>query len=196
MYNEGKFSIETTQPSQIVMKGFEKLPLPADFRALDLGCGNGRNSVYAAALGGRVDAVDVEAIDFKQNLAPEIQDKITFHKGSVMDFEIQPETYTAIIATRLLQYLSPEEMHILLGRIGRGLTGDGIAMFSYTASGGVLDRPDMDVPKYQHSIETVKQELEATGLEILGLDQGASVTTHVPYQVPLESYDILTRRRG
>jgi cyclopropane fatty-acyl-phospholipid synthase-like methyltransferase len=51
-YRERKFSIDSNKPSKVVAQGFERLVVLPGFRALDLGCGNGRNSVFAAILGG------------------------------------------------------------------------------------------------------------------------------------------------
>jgi len=118
-YKKEKSFIKTNEPSKIVLKGFEMLNLqPGDcHHILDLGCGNGRNTIYAAQFNISVDAVDLENLNFMQNIPENISNNIIFQKISVMDFNIKPKTYVGIIATRLFQYLKPSEVHLLLGRI-------------------------------------------------------------------------------
>jgi SAM-dependent methyltransferase len=52
-------------------------------RALDLGCGPGRNALYLASLGFEVDAVDLSpaAIAWAQDRAREVAAKVRFHCG-------------------------------------------------------------------------------------------------------------------
>jgi hypothetical protein len=124
----------------------------------------------------------------------EIKSRISFSHGSVMDFDIHPEMYQAIIAARLIQYLDPIEVSLLLDRIRVGLTQNGLAMLSYTASGGIFEQPDIDVPKYQHTIDQVINALEITGLEIVTISEGSKTSLNVPYQVPNETYDLVIRK--
>ncbi len=196
VYLEKEFSIETSKPSEIVTAGFERLELPKNFRALDLGCGNGRNSIYSANLGGIVASVDLANLDFKERLPDEIKDRISFYEMSVMDFDVKPETYTAVIASRLIQYLNEQELNVLFNRIEKGLTKEGLVMLSYTASGGIFDKPDIHVPKYKHHIDEIRQTFQDNGLEILLLDGKSGVTTHVPYVNQNETYDILAKRKN
>ena len=194
-YKEKEFTIETTKPSEIVVAGFEKLRLPENFKVLDLGCGNGRNSIYAATLGGLVESVDFADLDFKKDIPKKTKDRISFHEMSVMDFDIKPDEYTAIIASRLIQYLAKSEIEVLFGRIKKGLTNEGLAMISYTASGGIFDKQDIHVPKYKHAIDEIRQTFQNNGLEIVLLEGKSGVATHVPYENPNETYDILIKRK-
>lgn len=195
-FKEGCFSIETTKPSKIVIDGFKRLKLQRGFRVLDLGCGkNGRNSVYAACLGGIVDAVDWVEPNFME-LSDETNRRISFHGMSVTDFDIKPETYDAVIATRLIQYLDAQDLRDLFGRIAEGLTREGLLMLSYTASGGIFNQPNIRVQKYQHNINEIKRMLQNNGLEIVSLEGGSGVATHVPYESQNEAYDILAKRKG
>lgn len=194
-YAERKFSIETAKPSQVVVEGFARLNLPRDFRALDLGCGNGRNSIYAAKLGGLVEAVDLVDLKISDGIPEELKNRVTFHKMSVMDFEIQPNTYSAIIAARLFQYLNESELNDLLRKIKKGLTAGGLAMFSYTASGGIFKEPGIDVHKFHHPIDVFKRVLKNSGLATILLEGGEGKSSHVPYAIPNETYDILANKK-
>ncbi len=193
-YRAREFVITTANPSGIVTVGFGRICLTVDFRVLDLGCGNGRNSIYAATLGGQIEAVDLVDLGFKEETPEEIGNRIIFYHMPVMDFGIIPNKYTAIIATRLIQYLPESEVDILFARIKDGLTNEGLAMISYTASGGIFDRPDIDVPKFRHTIGEIRQTFRNNGLEIVSLEGKSGVATHVPYANPNETYEILVKR--
>ncbi|HBU06944.1 MAG TPA: hypothetical protein DEB09_02580 [Candidatus Magasanikbacteria bacterium] len=194
-YKEKEFTIDTTKPSEIVVAGFEKLRLPENFKVLDLGCGNGRNSIYAATLGGLVESVDLVDLDFKKDIPEKTSGRISFHEMSVMDFDIKPDEYTAVIASRLFQYLTKSELEVLFGRIKEGLTNEGLVMVSYTASGGIFDKSDIHVLKYKHAIDEIRQTFQNNGLEIVLLEGKSGVATHVPYENPNETYGILIKRK-
>ena len=195
VYKEKIFSINTIEPSIIVKKWFEYVSQWEDFRVLDLGCGNLRNSIYSVALGGIVDAIDLEKIYFPQDIWKSNQDKIHFHEMSVMDFNIKKDTYTVIIIARLIQYLTSSEISLLFSRIKNGLTKDGILMLSYTSSWGVLEASDVDVFKKSYSKERVENELKKSWLQIISMDEWRKISTHVPYKIPNLTYDILARRK-
>jgi SAM-dependent methyltransferase len=194
LYGKNRFSIETDKPSEIVRKGLRELQLSPNFRALDLGCGNGRNSIYAAQLEGLVDSVDLVDLGSFENLNPSLKNKISFYEQSVVDFDIVPNSYSAIIATRLIQYINPSELSILISNIEGGLISNGILIINYTSSGGVFTQPEINVPKYQHSIATVSHLLKTSGLKITSLYEGEKTSTHVPYRVPVNTYNILAKK--
>ena len=56
-WNDKKFEIRTLIPSILVSKYAEKLQLGD--RVLDIGCGNGRNSIFLAENGCEVECFDV-----------------------------------------------------------------------------------------------------------------------------------------
>ena len=193
-YQQERFSISTTRPSRVVVKGLGMLGRLEGARVLDLGCGNGRNTVYAARLGCLVDAVDLAYLGFLEGLDQQTRDRIRFHESDVMDYDIAPGGYQGVIATRLFQYLDSRELSVLLERIGRGLVPGGILMASYTASGGVLDGPEVGVRVFRHPLEELLSLLPEKGLETVLVQEGPGVTTHVPYHKKNEAYDIIARR--
>jgi len=67
-------------------------------------------------------------------------------------------------------------------------------MLSYTEFGGIFDKLDIDVPKYQHSINGIKNEIEKVGFKLILLKKGTNISTNVPYQIPNKTYDIIAKR--
>ncbi len=67
-------------------------------RALDLGCGPGRNAIHLAAAGFEVDAVDLSsaAVAWAEERAREAGTtaNLRFHQGSIFEAELPPTTTT------------------------------------------------------------------------------------------------------
>ncbi len=193
LYTSGAFRITTNSPSGIVRLGL-KNELVRLKRAADLGCGNGRNSVYAASLGYSVDAVDVVDLGFLHGLNPAISEKIRFHKKNVMDFTIVQHSYSSIMMVRFIQYLDRDSLYELIRRSARGLYRGGKLMMSYVASGGIFLCRDLNVEMHQHNIESVRCMLESSGFNILSLMPGATTTIHTNHDLPAETYDIVAEK--
>ena len=153
-------------------------------RVLDLGCGkNPRNALFLAYLYGcSIDAIDLEQPIFPDNLPSEVQEKIAFKQGSVLEFDYQREIYQAVVMARLIQYLSPDEMGLLLSKVSESLLPLGGVALSYTAQGGILNRSgEYNIQTYAHPTESVTDLLEQKGLSVKVLQPGASQSTHVPH---------------
>lgn len=60
-WEDGKFSIKTLTPSVLVSRHEDELQ--TNDYILDIGCGNGRNSIYLAKKGCEVDCFDVINLD-------------------------------------------------------------------------------------------------------------------------------------
>ena len=86
-YESGQLPWHDALPPPEVMETVASLPVG---RALDLGCGPGRASIYLAALGWQVDGVDFipKAIEMARAAAEEAGVSPTFHLASVskLDF--------------------------------------------------------------------------------------------------------------
>ena len=104
-------------------------------KALDLGCGLGRASIYLASQGWDVDGVDFvpQAIEIAKQRANEAQVKPRFHCASVIDLDFLTKQYTfvldvgcchALTSDQLIQYhahlkrlIQPDGYYLLFARI-------------------------------------------------------------------------------
>lgn len=186
-WSNKKFKITTLKPSIIVEKHINKL-FPGD-AVLDVGSGNGRNSIYLASLGCKVDSFDVSDIKWIESLASKIKDNISFTKSSILDYYYSVDKYKAIIITRVVQYLNKEELIYLLDRVASSLTNDGFLLLSYSNQGGIFNRDEINVPKYHYDIEEITSMLKDR-FETIEITKGANINTHVNYNDKIISYDI------
>ena len=85
-------------------------------RALDVACGEGRNAVWLAERGWRVDAVDFSsvAIERARALAAERGVEVNFEVADVTSWEPSPLTYDLVIVLYL--HLPPEQRRQAIGR--------------------------------------------------------------------------------
>lgn len=194
IYQKKLFSIDTSEPSQMISDALKEYILPKNFKVLDLGCGNGRNSIYLAKLGAKVDSVDIVDLNFKEYLLPGINKNISFHKVSVTDFHIKPNEYTFILASRLIQYLPKSDINSLLSKIKLGLISQGLAFISYTSAGGIFNQSEIAVPKFHHSINEIKNLIRINNLRIIKLEDRSGLSTHTQYISHNKTHDIIISR--
>jgi predicted TPR repeat methyltransferase len=192
MYSSGSFRITTGEPSRIVKLGLDKRLMKFK-KAADLGCGNGRNSLYAASLGYLVDAVDLVDLNFLENVDQKIMERIKFHNSGIMDFNICNGAYQSIIMTRIMQYLDDNDLKDLLLRCANGLEIYGKLILSYTASGG-FSPEDKCIMKHSRSIGSIKLMLEKSGFKTIHLSQGAGTTLNTNISLSAETYDIMAEK--
>lgn len=123
--------------------------LIAPGRALDLGCGPGRNALYLAAQGFQVDAVDLspEAIAWAEERAREAGADIRFHRGDA--FELTEAglggPYDLIQDSGCFHHLPPHRRVSYLALLDRALAPGGHLALSCFASGEMgSELPDVD----------------------------------------------------
>jgi 2-polyprenyl-3-methyl-5-hydroxy-6-metoxy-1,4-benzoquinol methylase len=190
-YATGRFYIATSTPSVIVKKSLEYLGETG--RVADIGCGQGRNTVYLAERGFQVDASDVADLRWVEKLPSEIRQRVHFRQRAVEDLKIETDIYDAIFLPRLIQYLPVASLDGLMHYCHRSLKSDGILAISYTVAGGIHQIPRYKVKKYSHPVENIKRLLGGRFL-ILSCDRGAARSKYVPHEKPIESYDIIARK--
>lgn len=110
-YAEGNVPWDDDLPPPEVIELAAEL---APGRALDLGCGYGRTSIYLARLGWQVDGVDfvptAVAEAHKRASTAGVADRTRFHTGSVTRLDFLHPPYDLAIDVGCMHSLEPEEL--------------------------------------------------------------------------------------
>lgn len=119
-------------------------------RALDLGCGNGRDAVFMAARGCEVDAVDVSqtALDWGRELAAAAGVEVNFIRSSIFELAIEPHSYDIVHDSGCFHHLTPHRRISYLALLDRALKPSGhlvLACLNEKAAAAPSDRA-----VYQH----------------------------------------------
>jgi SAM-dependent methyltransferase len=101
--------------------------LLAPGRVLELGCGNGRNAVYLAGRGCRVDAVDfsARALEWARERAEAASVAVGFQSGSIFEVAVPAESYDLVYDSGCFHHLPPHRRADYLRLVHRALTPGG-----------------------------------------------------------------------
>lgn len=186
-YKEKKFSISTDTPSVIIEQN--KNIFRKEDKILDIGCGNGRNAIFLANLGCFVDAIDVADLGWFNLLPQELKEKVRFNKGDILQENLSKSFYNVVIAARLIQYIEPESLGKLFKNIYESLKEGGFFLLSYNRKGGIHNKEDIQVPKFGHDVDLIKNLLKKFFKKV-EISKGSSISMHVGYAGSIESYDV------
>jgi SAM-dependent methyltransferase len=133
-----------SKPDESLVSYVER-ELIAPGRALDLGCGAGRNAIYLAGEGFAVDAVDLApaAIAWAEERAREAEGDILFHCGDAFAWQGGP--YDLIYDSGCFHHLPPHRRVSYLALIERALKPGGhlgLTCFAAGAMGSELSDAD------------------------------------------------------
>lgn len=105
--------------------------LSGDAKILDVGCGDGRNSLYLASLGFQIDAFDISqnAIDKINYLKTRKNLKINTCVCDILDFDFK-YTYDLIIVHGVLQFIEKEKQPQILKLLKKWTTTGGYHIIS------------------------------------------------------------------
>ena len=108
-------------------------------RALDLGCGPGRNAIHLAALGFEVDAVDVSpaAVAWGRDRARAAGVDVRFHRADAVTAEL-PGSYDLVYDSGCFHRLPPHQRAGYRALLDRALAPGGLLGLSCRTAG----RPD------------------------------------------------------
>jgi len=108
-------------------------------KALDVGCGKGRNSFYLAQKGFEVYGVDFSktSIEMGKQIAKEQSLKVNFLCQSIFDFKGKPESFDFIYDSGCLHHMKPHRRNQYIKTILKYLKSDGYyAMICFNLKGG------------------------------------------------------------
>lgn len=125
-------------------------PGHAPARALDLGCGPGRNAIHLAARGFEVDAVDISsaAVAWAEERAREagVGAALRFHRASIFDADLPPARYDLVYDSGCLHHLPPHRRVSYLALLDRVLAPGGhFAVTAFAAGAMGSERPDEEL---------------------------------------------------
>lgn len=189
-YLNNSFEITTNKPSVIVENYKDQFNQGDD--VLDIGCGNGRNAIFLSSLGCNVDCFDVADLQWKEKLDSDIKNRINFSKNTIDNFTYEVNKYKSVIIARVIQYLNKEELESLINNVFLSLTGDGFLLLSFNSNGGIFNQDKIKVPKYQYSIEEIKELLDGKFKEV-DIKEGAKKSQSVNYESDINTYDIFAK---
>jgi SAM-dependent methyltransferase len=192
-YLNGSFSIDTLRPSLLVESCAHAIRPTS--RIADVGCGNGRNALFMADRGHAVDAFDLVDLGWLTDVDPVVASRIYFAPAAAEELSLLAGGYGGgVMAMRLLQYLPPTEVNVLLTKIAGSLERSGILLLSYSVSGGIHDTPEVDVKKYRHEPEAIIELLQQNGLAIVAARSLDTAQQHVPYARSLQACEIVAAK--
>ena len=129
----------TDSPDENLVGYFEQGYLKPG-HAIDLGCGTGRNAVYLANRGYRVDAIDLSetAILKARSFARRSEVDVNFVVGSIFDLALPGGHYDLAYDAGLLHHLQPHQRPYYLEKVHTILKPNGMfGMTCFDTSGGV-----------------------------------------------------------
>jgi SAM-dependent methyltransferase len=96
-------------------------------KALDLGCGNGRNSIFLAQNGFDVDAVDFSqtAIDWATERIKQAGTPVSLHCQSVFDLQFEPESYDLVYDSGCFHHIPPHRRRQYVELVSKALKPGG-----------------------------------------------------------------------
>ena len=116
---------EGLKPSSFAEKAFKLIKIKDMHDVLDLGCGKGRNSLFFAANGLNVTAMDIsdEALKTVENLH---HPKIRTVCADISEADLESERYDAVFACLSLHYFGDAVTRIIVDKVYRSLRAGGL----------------------------------------------------------------------
>ena len=113
-------------------------------KALDLGCGNGRNAIFLAKSGFSVEGVDYSqaAIEWATQRAKEARTEVQLHNASVFEAPIPPSTYDLVYDSGCFHHMPPHQRENYIALVAAALKRGGwfgMTCFRPEGGGGLSD---------------------------------------------------------
>lgn len=132
----------------VTWQGDGLLPLPAGTRVLELGCGPGRNAVWLAQQGCRVDALDLSdaALDWGRERAESAGVEVNFVRTDVFAWPVPDEQYDLVYDSGCFHHLPPHRRLSYRTLLASALRpGGAFGLVCFAADGMGSQVPDLDL---------------------------------------------------
>jgi SAM-dependent methyltransferase len=116
-------------------------------KALEIGCGAGRNAIFMAQQGCNLDALDISqnAIDWGKERAEEAGVNVSFRCENLFEFSFAPNSYDFIYDCGLLHHLAPHRRLSYLEVLKKALKPNGYFGLVCFNTDGAVDTSDWGV---------------------------------------------------
>ena len=123
--HQAPFIAQNELPDENLAEFLETCPTPA--RALELGCGEGRNAIYMAGRGVDVTAIDLSpvAIQHAKKLAKKRKADVNFLAGDIFKAELERHAYQFVYDSGCFHHLTPHRRLSYLDLLDRTLAPGG-----------------------------------------------------------------------
>ncbi|SFT05941.1 bifunctional 2-polyprenyl-6-hydroxyphenol methylase/3-demethylubiquinol 3-O-methyltransferase UbiG [Paenibacillus sp. BC26] len=114
-------------------------------KVLELGCGPGRNAIYFAEQGCKVDAVDLsqEALDWAKKRAEDKNVTVNFIKQNIFELDIEEGVYDIVYDSGCFHHIAPHRRMSYLKLLNKALKPNGLFAITCFKVGGALGGSDI-----------------------------------------------------
>lgn len=132
------------KPDENLVDYFEKNLLHLG-RALELGCGPGRNAIYLAEQGCTVDAVDLseQSLQWATERAQERNLSVNFIHNNIFDIKVKDETYDIVYDSGCFHHIAPHRRMDYINLIQTALKPGGYFAITCFVQGGEVGGADI-----------------------------------------------------
>jgi tellurite methyltransferase len=120
------------KPFRELPETLENIKFPANSQGLDLGCGEGRDSIYLAINGFNVTSIDnsMQGLNKLSKFAQEKKLPIKCIFMNALKFNYSPNTYNLIVARTFLDHLTLQQIAQMIKKIKMALQYSGVVLIS------------------------------------------------------------------
>jgi SAM-dependent methyltransferase len=144
-------------------------------RALDIGAGEGRNSLFLLERGYSVDAVDIsltalERLEVKHH---KWNQALNCFNCELSQFKLEPDTYSLIVADSVLNFVSRMEQRSFFRKAVDGLVSGGILVIvGFSEAEFSVNPAYSSIPIFREDLESLNCHLQLLRFsQALGIDE-------------------------